>query len=71
MKVQSWPHRHIGVWPYEVLDQKEYQEEVLFHQDIANNNKEGGYQILFWEVLPYKVPIATQSAMVLPYDMEK
>ena len=55
---------------YEVLDQKEYQEEVLFHQDIANNNKEGGYQILFWEVLPYKVPIATQSAMVLPYDME-
>ena len=25
---------------------------------------------LFWEVLPYKVPIATQSAMVLPYDME-
>lgn len=52
------------------LDQKEYQEEVLFHQDIANNNKEGGYQILFWEVLPYKVPIATQSAMVLPYDME-
>ena len=52
------------------MDQKEYQEEVLFHQDIANNNKEGGYQILFWEVLPYKVPIATQSAMVLPYDME-
>lgn len=52
------------------MDQKEYQEEVLFHQDIANNNKEGGYQILFWEVLPYKVPIATQSTMVLPYDME-
>ena len=25
---------------------------------------------MFWEVLPYKVPIATQSAMVLPYDME-
>jgi len=25
---------------------------------------------LFWKVLPYKVPIATQSAIVLPYDME-
>lgn len=52
------------------LDQKEYEEEVLFHQDIAKNNKVGGYQILFWKVLPYKVPIATQSAIVLPYDME-
>lgn len=46
------------------------EEEVLFHQDIAKNNKVGGYQILFWKVLPYKVPIATQSAIVLPYDME-
>ena len=36
------------------LDQKEYEEEVLFHQDIAKNNKVGGYQILFWKVLPYK-----------------
>lgn len=53
------------------LDQKEYEEEVLFHQDIAKNNKAGGYQILFWKVLPYKVPIATQSAIVLPYDMEE
>lgn len=52
------------------LDQKEYEEEVLFHQDIAKNNKVGGYQILFWKVLPYKVPMATQSAIVLPYDME-
>jgi len=52
------------------LDQKEYEEEVLFHQDIAKNNKVGGYQILFWKVLPYKAPIATQSAIVLPYDME-
>lgn len=25
---------------------------------------------MFWKVLPYKVPIATQSAIVLPYDME-
>lgn len=23
---------------------------------------------MFWKVLPYKVPIATQSAIVLPYD---
>lgn len=52
------------------LDQKEYQAEVLFHQDIVKNNITGGYQILFWKVLPYKVPIAAQSAIVLPYDME-
>lgn len=51
------------------LDQKEY-EEVLFHQGIVKNNKLGEYQILFRKVLPYKVPIAAQSAIVLPYDME-
>lgn len=52
------------------LDQKEYEEEVLFHQGIVKNNKLGEYQILFRKVLPYKVPIAAQSAIVLPYDME-
>lgn len=51
------------------LDQKEY-EEVLFHQGIVKNNKLGEYQILFRKVLPYKVPITAQSAIVLPYDME-
>ena len=52
------------------LDQQEYEKEVIFHQDIANNNKTGGYQVLFSKVLPYKVPIAAQSAIVLPCDME-
>ena len=52
------------------IDQKEYQDEILFHQHIADNNITGGYQILFWKVLPYKVPIATQSAIAMPYDME-
>ena len=28
------------------LDQKEYEEEVLFHQDIAKNNKVCGYNVL-------------------------
>lgn len=52
------------------MDRQEFEEEVLFHQDIVNNNKMGGYQILYWSLLPYKIPIAAQSAIVLPYDME-
>ena len=53
-----------------VLDVRDYNEELQFHKDIADNDVKGGYQILFWEVVPYKVPIAVQSAIVLAKDLE-
>lgn len=34
------------------------------------NNVKGGYQILFWKLLPYKIPIALQSAVALSKDLE-
>lgn len=52
------------------LDVRDYEEELQFHKDIADNNISGGYQILYWSVLPYKVPIATQSAIALSKDFE-
>lgn len=52
------------------LDVRDYIEELWFHKDIADNNIDGGYQILYWRLLPYKVPIATQSAVSLPKDLE-
>lgn len=52
------------------LDVRDYEEELQFHKDIADNNISGGYQILYWSVLPYKVPIATQSAIALLKDLE-
>ena len=33
------------------LDVRDYTEELFFHKDIADTEKQGGYQILFWKVL--------------------
>lgn len=52
------------------LDVRDLKEELQFHKRIVDNNLSGGYQILFWKVVPYKVPIALQSAIVLPKDLE-
>ena len=52
------------------LDVRDYTEELFFHKDIADTEKQGGYQILFWKVLPYTIPIAMQSAVALAKDME-
>lgn len=52
------------------LDVRDFNEEILFHKNIVDNNVKGGYQILFWKLLPYKVPIALQSVIALPKDLE-
>lgn len=52
------------------LDIRDFNEEIQFHKGIVNNNLSGGYQILFWKVVPYKVPIAFQSAIALTKDLE-
>lgn len=52
------------------IDFAEYKAEVKFHMENANNNQTGGYQILFWDILPYVVPIAMQSAIALKKDLE-
>lgn len=52
------------------LDVRDFNEELSFHKGIVDNNLSGGYQILFWKVVPYKVPIAVQSAIALPRDIE-
>ncbi len=52
------------------LDEREFAREVFFHKRIADCNETGGYQVLFWKVLPYVIPIAAQSAIALSLDME-
>lgn len=52
------------------LDVRDFDEEIQFHKAIVDNKVTGGYQILFWKVLPYKIPIAVQSAIALPKDLE-
>lgn len=51
------------------MDIREYQSEFELHKAIAENDRNGEYQILFWDVLPYCVPIAMQSAIAMPKDM--
>ena len=51
------------------LDMNEYLNELQFHKKIADTNEIGCYQILFWDKLPYKVPIAMQSAIAMTKDM--
>ena len=52
------------------LDIRDVIGELQFHKNIAENNLKGGYQILFWKVLSYKVPIALQSVIALAKDLE-
>lgn len=51
-------------------DERDYNEEIEFHKNIVEQNLTGGYQILFWKSLPYRVPIATQSVVALTLDLE-
>lgn len=50
------------------MDFKEFEEEVAFHKNIADNNLTGGYQIICHEILQYRVPIAMQSAIAMVKD---
>lgn len=52
------------------LDIRDFNEEMQFHKNIVDNNLNSGYQILFWKLIPYRVPIALQSAIALPKDLE-
>ena len=52
------------------LDFAEFENEVIFHKNIVENNEIGGYQIVFWKLLPYTVPIAMQSAIAVTRDIE-
>ena len=52
------------------MDYSEFEEEVLFHKNIVDNNLRDNYKILFWDILPYMVPYAVQSGMALTKDME-
>ena len=51
------------------LDIRDYTDEIEFYKELINRPDEECFQIVFWKVLPYVVPIATQSSFALPKDM--
>lgn len=51
------------------LDLRDFLQEVEVHKREILNNTKGAYQIIFKEILPFVVPIATQVAITLRVDM--
>lgn len=52
------------------IDLDDYTNELLFHKQIVEKNITDRYQVLFWKVLPYTVPIAMQSVFPVTKDIE-
>ena len=51
------------------LDLRDFLQEVEVHKREILNNTKGAYQIIYKEILPFVVPIATQVAITLRVDM--
>jgi len=52
------------------LDIRDFKNEIQFHKTIVDNNLIGGYQVLFRQLLPYRIPIALQSVIALSKDFD-
>jgi hypothetical protein len=50
------------------LDLKDYFLDYEINKDVVDNNRKNAYHILFWDILPYKIPIASQGAITLKKD---
>lgn len=51
------------------LDIKDYKDEMELYRSINSDTNEQ-FKLVFYEKLPYTVPIAAQVALVLEYDLE-
>lgn len=54
----------------QALDVRDYEDELQYHLNILEQNGKGGYNVAFWKLLPYKVPIAVQTGLSLQEDLE-
>ena len=50
------------------FDVNTYIKEFEFHKNIAEKSISGGYQIIYHEILPYKIPIAFQGMIAMKND---
>ena len=51
------------------LDLRDFHFDIELHKKEIIDNSKGAYQIIYKELLPYVVPIATQVSVTLKYDM--
>ena len=47
-----------------------FEQETDYYDGLLKSDCTGSFQVLFWKVLPYQVPIAAQSHIPLRSDME-
>lgn len=52
------------------LDTKDYMEELSLYKEIVYKDTRSNFKVIMWEILPYVVPIATQTLIALPKDTE-
>lgn len=52
------------------LDIRDYFEDMEYHKNIAINSILGGYQVIHYEILPYKIPIVFQGVVAMGKDMK-
>ena len=50
-------------------DLRTFSENTAFYQQLIDSKDTGGFQVLYWNLLPYKVPIAAQTHVPLGNDM--
>lgn len=51
------------------LDTRDYLSDLEYYKQIKAGNVEYGFQIAYWEVLPYVCPIAVQGTFTIYKDM--
>ena len=51
------------------LDTQEYLDDLDLYKQIIENNSKGCFQILYWNKLPFIVPLAAQSPVAVYKDM--
>lgn len=64
------PYDADGVINIKNIDIREYREDLMIYREIIDQGSSGNFKVLFRKVLPYRVPIATQSIIAVGEDME-
>ena len=52
------------------LDTRDYLNDLEYYKQIKSGNVDFGFQIAYWEVLPYVCPIAVQGVFTIYKDMK-
>lgn len=52
------------------LDINDYRNEMNLYKSIIDNASEDNFKVILWEKVPYTIPVAAQSLIAMPKDIE-